>query len=35
MSSFGPYGYLLFGALVVGVVCLIISEIDKHRKKPH
>jgi hypothetical protein len=33
MGSLGPYAYILGVALVVGIVGLIITEIEKRRKK--
>ena len=32
-ETFGPYGYLLTGAVVVGIVGLILTEVDKRRGK--
>lgn len=32
MGAYGAYGYLLAGALVVGLVGLLLSEIDKRRR---
>jgi hypothetical protein len=32
MAALGPYGYLLTGALVIGVVGLILTEIDRRRR---
>jgi len=35
MAQFGPYGYLLAGALVVGVLGLVLTEIDRRRRRSH
>jgi hypothetical protein len=32
MAAYGAYGYLLAGALAVGLVGLVLSEIDKRRR---
>ena len=34
LAAYGAYGYLLLGALAVGLVCLVLIVIDDHRH-PH